>query len=57
MPDKAERVLVAIELRMETAFAYYDGLQARLGEGEAISFKHLEPPSAPSLLRYLSLPR
>lgn len=56
MPDKAERVLVAIELRMETAFAYYDGLQARLSEGEAISFKHLEPPSAPSLLHYLRLP-
>lgn len=56
MPDKAERVLVAIELRMGTALAYYDGLQARLGEGEAISFRDLEPPSAPSLLRYLRLP-
>jgi tetratricopeptide (TPR) repeat protein len=56
LADRSERVLAAIDLRSETAAAFYDALRSHLGQGEGISFRHLEPPSIQSLIRFLRLP-
>ena len=56
LSDRSERVLAAIDLRSETAAAFYDGLRSYLREGKAISFRYLEPPSVQCLIQFLRLP-